>query len=187
MYRCGFVIIEQTAQNIQKRRTKGHTTTAAVVGGLQTGFAAGQGWGRLSLPHLCRWRGWSACSALRLCVGRSSSVSKERETSLLISKIVCWLLRVCSKELICAASGTLDDASACLPWAIPQSVHQEPGTLFGRVLECCICRLVCPGCPVEDDVCLDVLVSWLPGRLFIFLYGILPCFFSLANWAITLH
>ena len=24
---------------------------------------------------------------------------------------------------------------------------------------------MCPGCPVEDDVCLDVLVSWLAGRL----------------------
>ena len=27
---------------------------------------------------------------------------------------------------------------------------------------------MCPGCPVEDDVCLDVLVSWLPARSFNF-------------------
>ena len=45
------------------------------------------------------WRGWRVCGALRLCVGHSSSVSKEREKSLLISKIACWLLRVRSKEL----------------------------------------------------------------------------------------
>ena len=76
---------------------KGRTTTAA-VGGLQTGLAAGQGWGRLSLPHLWRWRGWSTCGALRLCVGHSSSVSKPREKSLLFSKIARWLLRVRSKE-----------------------------------------------------------------------------------------
>ena len=46
---------------------------------------------------------------------------------------------------------------------------------------------MCPGCPVEDDVCLDVLVSWLAGRLFNFFYGILLCFFPLSNWAMTLH
>ena len=80
------------------RAPKGHTTTAA-VGGLKTGFAAGQAWGRLSLPHVRRWRGWSTCGALRLCVGRSWSVSKEREKSLLISKIAHWLLRIRSKEL----------------------------------------------------------------------------------------
>ena len=77
---------------------KGRTTTA-VLGGLQTGFAAGQGWGRLSLPQLWRWRRWSTRGALRLCVGHNSSVSKEREKSLLISKIARWLLRVRSKEL----------------------------------------------------------------------------------------
>ena len=64
---------------------------------------------------------------------------------------------------------------------IPLSVLQEPGTLFGRVLECYGCRLVCPGCPVEDDVYLDVFVSWLLGRLFIFLCGILLCFFFLCK------
>ena len=37
---CGFQILEQTAQN--SKTPKGHST-AAVVGGLQTGFAAGQG------------------------------------------------------------------------------------------------------------------------------------------------
>ena len=40
MYGCGFLILEQTAHIIQKRR-KGHFTAA--VGGLQTGFAAYQG------------------------------------------------------------------------------------------------------------------------------------------------
>ena len=57
MYGRGFWILEQTAQN--SKTPKGQSTTAA-VGGLQTGFAAGQGWGRESLPHLLRWRGWSA-------------------------------------------------------------------------------------------------------------------------------
>ena len=40
---------------------------------------------------------------------------------------------------------------------------------------------------VVDDVCLDVLVSWLSGRLFNFVCGILLCFVSLVNWTITLH
>ena len=71
-----------------------------------------------------------------------------------------------ANSLNCAASGTFDDASPCLPWSTPQIVDQEPGSLFGRVLECCGCRSGCPGCPVVDDVCLDVLVSWLPGRYF---------------------
>ena len=101
-----------------------------------------------------------------VCGGHRSSVSKERETSLLISKIVAGCHVFVAKSEICAASGTLDDGSACLPWAIPQSVHQEPSSVSERVLEYCGCRLVCPGCPVEDDVCIDVLVSWLPGRSF---------------------
>ena len=55
-----------------------------------------------------------------------------------------------------------------------------------RVIECCGCRLVDPGCPVEDDVCLDALVSWLPGRsLFFFHVGVYYTFFPLTNWAIT--
>ena len=39
---------------------------------------------------------------------------------------------------------------------------------------------------MEDDVPLDVLVSWLAGRFF-FLYWILLCFFFFYSWAITLH
>ena len=41
MYGCGFLILEQTGHIIQKRRKA--TLLLAAVGGLQTGFAAGQG------------------------------------------------------------------------------------------------------------------------------------------------
>ena len=43
MYGCGLLILEQTARN--SKTPKGHSTAAAAAaaGGLQTGFAAGQG------------------------------------------------------------------------------------------------------------------------------------------------
>ena len=122
-----------------------------------------------------------------VCATARESPTNVRRAFCLKKKMFAGCYAFVAKSKICAASGTLDDASACLPWAVPQSVLQEPDTLFGRVLECCGRRLVCLGCPVEDDVCLDVLVSWLPGRLYIFLCGILLCFFPLANWPITLH
>ena len=36
---------------------------------------------------------------------------------------------------------------------------------------------MCPGCPVEDYVRLDVLVSWLPGRCSICYVGFYYVFF----------
>ena len=66
--------------------------------------------------------GWSFCGALRLRVGNSSSVSKEREKSLLISEFVCRRYVFVPMSFICDASGDLDGASACLTWVIPQSV-----------------------------------------------------------------
>ena len=78
-----------------------------------------------------------------------------------------------------AASGTLDDASACLPWAIPQIVCSELGSLFERVHECCGCRRVSLRCPVVEAVCLGLLGSWQTGRLFILFLWDSTVFFSL--------
>ena len=91
MYGCGFLILEQTAivQNRQKT-----TLLFALVGCKQVLLRARGRAGRAFRTCGVAWeRFW------RVAFVCGSQLVKERETSLLISKIVCWLLRVRSKEL----------------------------------------------------------------------------------------
>ena len=95
MYGCGFLVLEQTAQEEKRRKA----TPLLLVVGCKQAFDAGQGKGREWFRHLWRWRGWRVCSKLRLCVRHSWSVSNERKTNLLVSIFFCWLICVRNNEL----------------------------------------------------------------------------------------